>query len=293
MKTNAIVRIILFSITIIILLGLLAGGLLLGVYTYDVETLVDGISNNIDTAIIDDSAISDAVTFDPDQIKDIEIDWAAGSITIQPSNTDTIQIMESEVSDSKDAMVYKQSGSKLTIEYCKSASAWGGINFGSDPSKHLVITVPEGWSCNSLEIDAAAAGVEVSNLTIKEVDLDGASGRCEFTNCTVDEIDLDTASGDFHFSGSLEILDCDAASANCKINVTNIPKRITLDSASGSLDLTLPENCGFSCSLSSLSGHFSSDFATTSNGDNYLYGDGSCRIDVSAMSGDVTIRKGS
>ena len=36
MKTNAIVRIILFSITIIILLGLLAGGLLLGVYTYDV-----------------------------------------------------------------------------------------------------------------------------------------------------------------------------------------------------------------------------------------------------------------
>lgn len=65
-----------------------------------------------------------------------------------------------------------------------------------------------------------------------------------------------------------------------------------MDTASGSLTLVLPEDCGFTVSLDSLSGRFSSDFATTTQNGRHIYGDGSCKINVSSMSGGVTIRKG-
>ena len=60
---------------------------------------------------------------------------------------------------------------------------------------------------------------------------------------------------------------------------------------SGDLDLTLPENSGFTLSLDALSGNFRSTFPTTAQGNTYVCGDGSCRITVSALSGDVTINK--
>ena len=94
MKTNAIVRIVLFSIAIVVLLGILATGLLFGLYSYDISSFVS-------SKIAGGTTVPGSTSFDPDQIKDLEIAWAAGSITIQHSNTDEILIMESEVSNDK------------------------------------------------------------------------------------------------------------------------------------------------------------------------------------------------
>ena len=292
MKTNAIVRIVLFSIAIIMLLGILVIGLAAGLYLVDfgssetshsAQSLPMASENETNTSVVD-----------ADTIKNIEIDWVAGLITICPDENATGITISETCSNSKYQMVCKSSGSTLKIEYCEDSISFPsfGITVKDTLSKDLTITVPSDWICDTLEIDAASASVEVAGLTIEEFDFDGASGICTLLDCHVGELDLDTASGDVRFSGSLDILDCDSASANCEISVTNLPSRISVDTASGNLELTLPDNCGFTCSLSSLSGHFTSDFATTSTGGNYLYGDGSCRIDVSAMSGDVTIRKG-
>ena len=233
-----------------------------------------------------------AASVDSGNIRDISIDWVAGSITILPGKNNKITISESQVSSDKYKLIWKQSGDKLVIQYCELNWNFLGINLSTDISKDLVISVPADWICNSLEIDTASARVAITDLTIGEMDIDGASGSCHFDNCTVDEIDLDTASGDVNFTGMLNVLDCDAASASITLTVTNTPRRIDIDTASGDLDLTLPENCGFSVSLDTMSGDFSSDFPTTLTAGNYLYGDGSCRINVNAMSGDVIIRKG-
>lgn len=233
------------------------------------------------------------VAVDAASIREMEIEWAAGSIVIQPMDITEIRISEEGASQSSDPMVWKVKDGKLVVQYSKNTDHDFGIGLlqGKDV-KNLTIQVPLDWNCNSLEIDAASASLEVKDLTIREMEFDGASGTCIFTNCTVENLDLDTASGDVLFKGSLTQMECDAASANIILELSSIPKSLDLDTASGNLDLTLPENAGFTVTMDTMSGEFTSDFTTTQRNGSYVAGNGRCRIDVDAMSGNVMIRKG-
>lgn len=232
-------------------------------------------------------------TFPASSIRELEIEWASGDILIQPHDTDQIIVKEDGVTEEKYAMVLRWEEDTLEIRYCNEILGRGfGISFGKELNKDLTIYVPRDWICDSLDIDAASATVEVNDLTIREVDFDGASGTCEFENCTVEEIDIDTASGDIRFIGSLNMLNCDAASASVYAVLTNVPRRLSMDMMSGNLELTLPKEAGFTLHMDAMSGDFSSQFQTKMVNGNQVTGDGACRINISALSGDVSIHKG-
>ena len=234
------------------------------------------------------------VSLDASNIYDMQIEWAAGTISIQPMDIHEIRIQEYGPHQDKKPMVWNVRNDKLYIQYSeKMGHSFGmGLTFGKEEYKDLMIQVPLDWQCDSMEIDAAAASLEISGLTIREMEFNGASGTCVFDQCIVEKLDLDTASGDVRFSGSLQQLDCDAASANIVLELTNVPGSIDLDTASGDLDVTLPGYAGFQVTLESLSGRFESDFDAVRRNGTYIWGDGKCRIDVAAMSGDVIVRKG-
>lgn len=302
MKTNAIIRIVIFSLVILVLSSILVGGIALRDRGFDWVYRLHQGSEEV-SPISADSAehheneenhdYDSSAQRTSGKIDELSIDWASGSITIRPGDTDEILYEETGDFDSANAMVAKVSGSKLTIQYCKDGSFLkGGFSFGGSLHKDLTITVPRDWVCRELEIDVASADLDIRDLTIQEFDFDGASGRCTLTDCAVGEMSLDTASGDITFSGTLDALDCDSASAKLQLELRNTPRSIDMDTASGSLTMVLPEDCGFTVSLDALSGRFSSDFATTTQNGHHIYGDGSCKINVSSMSGGVTIRKG-
>lgn len=302
MKTNAIVRIVIFNLVIVVLTSILVGGIALRDRGFDwVYRLHQGSEEVSPTSADSTERHENEETHDytssaqrtSGKIDELSIDWASGSITIRPGDTDEILYEETGDFDSANAMVAKVSGSKLTIRYCKDGSFLkGGFSFGGSLHKDLTITVPRDWVCRELEIDVASADLDIRDLTIQEFDFDGASGRCTLTDCAVGELSLDTASGDVTFSGTLDTLDCDSASAKLQLELRNTPRSIDVDTASGSLTVVLPEDCGFTVSLDALSGRFSSDFATTTQNGRHVYGDGSCKINVNSMSGGVTIRKG-
>lgn len=240
------------------------------------------------------SATSEDISLDPRLIREIDIEWAAGSITVQSAEVDTIQVIESAPSDSKYPMVWKQHNDKLTIRYSENTGLdfHFGITLNDIVAKDLTILVPMGWECDSLEVAAASATLDVKNLVIREVDFDGASGTCDFENCIVDELDLDTASGDIRFFGSLKILDCDAASASVTAVFDNIPNRIDMDSMSGDLDITLPSSAGFTVSMDGLSTDLISDFGYSQSKDgSYYRGNGECKISMDAVSGNIYLRE--
>lgn len=226
-----------------------------------------------------------------DTIREIKIEWISGSVTIEPGDVQEITFLESGNGTDKYEMVWKQSGDELVIQYSKDSSIAGfGLHFG-DGSKDLTVTVPRGWVCDSLELDTASTDLIVRDMIIREMEIDSASGTAKFENCTVSSLDVDTASGDVTFTGSLNELDFEAASASFTGVLENVSDKVKMDSMSGGLTLTLPEDAGFTVSLDAMSSDFSSDFPTVKKNKSYVCGDGHCKIDVDAMSGDVSILK--
>lgn len=281
MKRNAIVRIIAYSLAIVIL-----GSILIGSLSRDIFSMREFEPTEAIEEVLD-------IEYFTADVRNIEIDWVSGSIAIQRDAIIT-DIVVSEVSpaNAKHKMVCRQSGQTLKIEFSEEKIALSGIHDNEFESKDLVIRVPDAWAGKNIEMDVATVGVNMDGITAAKFDFDGALGDCRLTDCNIDEIDIDTASGNITFTGTLDVLDCDAASADCSIVTFNTPHSIKMDTASGDLELVLPPDSDFSCKIDSLSKNLKTDFETTCEGNIYYHGDGACKIEMSAMRGDVSILKG-
>lgn len=280
MKINAIIRIVIYSLIILLLLGIFSVCMMASVFSTDYQ--------NWSTSVVNRSEDGDylACNVDATQVQKLKIEWASGTIRICTGDVSEIAVRESP---SSVPLVWNLSGETLTIRY---SEVKFGLDLSFSGSKDLEVIVPENWACEEVELDVASADVDVTGITAQCFEFDGASGKCVLTDCTVGELDVDTASGDFRFQGVLERLDCDAASADCVLVLDNVPDEIKLDGASGNLDITLPDDAGFTVHMDGLSSSVQSDFAMTMRNGRYECGDGHCRIEVSALSGEVTIRKG-
>ena len=280
MKRNAVFRLILFSILAVILVGALISGIALK--SYQMPSVV--IRKSFEAPLVNENE------FDAREIDRLKIDWAAGKIVIVPVEGKNISVTEELLGTDK-TMVLKKDGSTLYVQYCEGAI---GLSFGSGSSlkKNLYVCVPQDWDCKELEIDAASATVQVENLTIEELASSTASGTHTFTNCQVEKLKMETVSGNLDFNGSLDKLDFNGVSAQANLVLINQPKSIQLESVSGDLNLTLPEDCGFTLDKDSLSGRVSSELETTEKDGKIVHGDGSCKIEVEGVSSSVHIRKG-
>lgn len=275
MKGKAIARIVLFSMIALVLLCVLLAGLGLSSFAKPVSSQIVSVQST-----------GEEHEFAPGEVSSIFISWASGDIDIQPADQDTVTVSEERSGGS--SMVVRHLGSTLEIE--AGESKWR-LGVGKSTQKDLSIRVPRDWLCQSLEISAAAADIRVDGLTITSVALNTASVNCVFTDCAVEKMQMNTASSDLDYSGVLKRLELKGASADCNLRLSDAPAAIGMNTASGDLNLTLPDNCGFTLNRSSLSGAFQSDFATTTENDRIVCGDGACQITFSSFSGDINIRK--
>lgn len=253
MKANAITRIVIYSIIILLLVGILCTCLGLGTLTFNL-----GLGNG--TPVNGEASVSAA------DVNDLEIDWASGSVNIVVADTDCITFSESGGTNEY-RMTYNISGDTLQLTY---GTGKVQIGFTSIPSKDLTVTVPKDWTCGELEINAASVEVDITDLTVTELSLNGASNK-------------------LHFNGSVSKMDCDGASNNLELVCASKPSKIDIDGASCSLDLELPYDCGFRAELDGLSCDFDSDLDYKSSDGTHWYGDEHCKIDVDGVSCDVTV----
>lgn len=273
MKRNAIIRIVLFSLIAFVLLCVLLSGLGLSSFAKPVSSRTVSVQST-----------GEEHEFAPGEVSEIFISWASGDIDIQPADQDTVTVSEERSGGS--SMVVRHRGSTLEIE--AGESKWG-IGFGKSTQKDLTVRVPRDWLCQRLEVSVASADVSVENMSVTSVALNTASGDCAFTDCAVEKMQVNTASGDLDYIGTLQRLEWKGASADCNLRLSDAPASIEMNTASGELNLFLPDNCGFTLDRSSLSGAFQSDFATTTENDKVVCGDGACQITFSGLSGNINI----
>lgn len=290
MKSNAIIRIVLFSIAIILLLAILFGCIALVQFG---RSAFNGFGWNVGTVFpkLDDAKVGSG-SVDASLIHSVEIRWVSGSVTIVPGETNAILFSEQGNTNNANQMVWKQSGDKLILQFAQENSIFNWSFFNSNSvNKDLVVTIPIGWSGSEVKITSVSANVDVTDMSADKIKLENVSGRCTMRNCTAKQMDVETVSGNVEYSGSVNDLDCETVSGDCKVTISHgSANSANFDSVSGDLTLELPENYGFRAEIDSVSGNISSEFQTTVVKGTHIYGTGSYQIDANTVSGDVIIK---
>lgn len=289
MKRNAILRICTYSLLILVLLMLMAS-LMFRPRQSDSPAQSEGETNYYELQV---------------PVTAMDIEWPAGEVFIEAGNVDRATVTVTGGT----ADISTAPGGCLKVRYEENLNRFFFVNF---EKKDLTVTVPKDTLLNELDLDVASAdaiirglegeirnvkidsasgSVTLENLKVGTLDVDTASGPCRFENLTVRDLSVDTASGNVDFSGSLDTLNYDGASARFRGEFTNHPYKLDLNTMSGKMDLTLPDDCGFTAVFDGLSGKLNSDFSTTLVGGSQVYGDGACYIQADSMSGNLTIHK--
>lgn len=232
---------------------------------------------------------------DASSVKDLDIDWAAGSVTIvavDASQNDKIEFVETAEGSSSRAqrMKWKLEGSTLRIDY--------GYSFACSfaYSKHLEIRIPKHYAgkLGGIDIDGASGTYRVEGIACDSMKVDLASGNITAKDVTVSDTKIGVASGKAEFAGIFKnSIKADAASGRITFDcLQDCPESIDADLVSGTVTVYLPENDGFTAKVDKVSGSFESDFATTSQGDDtYVHGNGRADIKVSLISGKFLLLK--
>ncbi len=229
-----------------------------------------------------------------DGIKNIEIDWAAGSVSVAVGEGDQIQLIETSngLLSKAQTMRWLVAGDTLKIDY---GSGWSCMSLAS---KHLEVRVPNALAKNIgvLSIDGVSGDYAVKEVSCDTLQVQLASGKLDAQSVQARQLDLDAASGTMRVGGVFaDSIRASVASGRAEVTCDNVcPKAIKADMASGNVMLAIPDNPGFTARVDKMSGSFSSDFELTMQGDrHYLYKNGEASFDFDMASGSLTLRKSS
>lgn len=254
-----------------------------------------------------------------DGVNSLYIDWTAGAVTVTPYAGSDIKFTEyaQRALEDREKLVFKVSGGTLAIDYIAPA-----LNFDMI-TKKLEVFVPEALAgeLEALTVDATSADVSISGFTVTDlhidvtsgattlenirsgkVDIDSTSGAVVLRDMTASELEADTVSGNIRLAGvtaarlitsttsgthdldgTFKTINADSLSGDIRITGTTDPDRITCDTTSGVIVVTIPGNTDLSVDYSTVSGRFSSEISVRT-------GDGDAPYTFSTVSGNITLR---
>lgn len=236
---GAIVKLVAWSLVLLILVGLFA--LMLLGNTIDFINI--GNISFFSSYVYDDPETYNVGDMEyDDMVYSLDISWMAGTVDIVVSDGDSVKLVESGADDDDEALMRsKVEGGRLIVKFADSGISIFGNN--RQPKK-LTVYIPASMcrSLQTLAVDGASSVLTVdggygdkseSIFCFDKIDVDTASGVVNIKCKSATEVDIDTASGDVTLEGSFGEVEIDAASADVKLYGS--AESIELDAASGKI----------------------------------------------------------
>lgn len=269
MKNAAIFKIIMYSITAVLLCGVLVFGIVT-----DNTNIFDIFDGSLYKSEENDKGFTpsdnNAAVF-PETIEKIEVEWISGDIIITTGDTKNIEAKETSdysITDSN-RMTYSTSGNTVKIRFGKTAR--GSIGVNNIKPKTLTLTLPEKLY-HEIDIDTVSADVTMTDFKAEKIDVETVSGNAELTNIQVDEIEFSSVSGDVNMDG-------------------DINKSGDFSNVSGNAVIILPLNAEWRADFDTMSGKFRTDFAVNMTAKStYMVGAGNIALSFDTVSGDAEIK---
>ncbi len=306
-SASAVVRIVIWSVVLLILAGLFTLGMLgsmrgkggldffgsvsLGGYTYD-----DASAYSIGGDSFEDSSINE-----------LDIDWPSGDIRIIPTDDAFITISEDYDGDDPDYRLrWLIEDNELSIKFCK---PYWMIGVSNRPSKTLTLYIPRTMLNAMREVDIDASDSRITfEGNAKEFQLDGVDVQAAITG-HIGSLDMDGSDIALTFSGRLDDADFDGVDMTVdftgtlgKANFDGVDTVATMrltqadsidvDTVDGEITLILSEDItGFAVSVDALAGNvLVNGYDTVSKkGYDEYWGDGHLLVTVDGLDAAVKI----
>lgn len=175
------------------------------------------------------------------------------------------------------------------------------------------ITIDSGLETDQLIVKTVSGDLEAEALCCRQMIFKSASGDLRADGrweklCAesisgdidlsgrADQLQVSTASGDVQFSGELQAVKTGSASGDVILTCQTLPEQAQVQSKSGDVELSIPDEAGFSLQYSVVSGDMESEFpligAVGGKSGSAVYLDGGrSTFHLSTVSGDIALRK--
>lgn len=283
---SAVARIVIWSVVFFLLVGVFAAAMLgnfLGGALF-----AGGRIHLGDWYFDDDFNVGNGVF--SGKIRELSIDWVAGSVTVMATDGEEIRITEDyDGDDDAYSLRWQAEDGKLSVKYCKPTIKTA--LFGSKaPSKNLTVLIPEALlnELDEIQISTVSASQDV-RVSARELDIETVSGKTTISG-DYDAVEIETVSGNVDLKGYVKRATFEGVSARIELSLRAQAERVSLETVSGDMRLILPESTtGFRVDTDSLSG--STEIRGFDGGTSKTWGDGSMKIDVDRVSGKLIIEK--
>ena len=233
---------------------------------------------------------SGELALETDDVQALDVDWVAGSVTVEAWEGDTVRVVENaKVSLSAgDKLRYRIDGKTLRIRYMQESVLSADLI-----AKDLLIQIPASLLLTELELDTDSANAEIKDLSCTRYALESISGDITVASVgSVQVLELDTVSGASRLTfEALSHFEIDTFNGDVKLACQEAPGDGEIATVSGDVELVLPEESGFTVEFQSTSGVLTSDLPLTVSEKRYVYGTGDSRYQIETATANVHIKK--
>ena len=261
----------------------------------------------------------------------IDISWLNGPVTVKTGGT-RVEITETSarslkeeerlrLSSSGGVVKVKWNGSLLPLDVFHRQEKTLTVTIPLETARQLEVLrcenvsgdiVASGFAAEECRFATASGSLDISDISGVNAEFKTVSGRLAFEKIAVEELlqasttsgflsaqnfsaassSFSTVSGQAELSGESDELKVSTISADVEARLEGCPETALLESVSGELVLTLPENEGFLAKHTTVSGKFSSDFPLEDRGDQgERYKAGRAELSFCSTSGQMKLLK--
>lgn len=250
-----------------------------------------------------DEPLTQSDTYAAADVKHLDIDWTDGDVRFTAGAGDEITVTETidagtYRADLKQAEIFLQ-GDTLRIDDALDADrvTWFGDGSEDNLAKHLVIELPDPhrWRFDTVDIATSDARITGDALACRDLSLSAMDPVVSVDHLDASGITLDMMDGDVTLTGSITTsVDASYMDGSISLSLANLPlPAMSFSGMDGSVALDVPDEAGFTLSVSSMSGDgiegSLADELRSSGDGSYVYGDGSASVSIDSMDGSISI----
>ena len=177
-----------------------------------------------------------------DKIKNINVDWLDGSVTLTTADTDKLTVNETsrqKLSADKQLHYYLKDDT-LLIQY-RGATKNLISTFSNGLSKKLEIQIPKKYAASFREIvvDGVSSDLSLENLKAEKLYLDSVSGDITLKNIKTDTLTADTTSGSLDSTALIVTTSAVTNTTSGSVSLEGTINDIQHDSVSGSTPISV------------------------------------------------------